>query len=240
MPVLSWDYAFLGSRTGYSGHTVEGPTEEECERAGHSPLLVMADSRSKGYHAALHPEKGSQFEGIEALVNWWTGALDRLAYQRVVFRSDNEPALLAFLQRVKEAWTVEVVSEGSARGDPQSNGAAEAGVGVVKGLVRTLKIALQSRLQREIPAEHPVMAWLVRYASASYRRYRVGPDGRTPYERSVGRRCSTLVAEFGEAIWFTPLLRDSAGDDRRKQPGYYLGPVGREKGVVDRNEPRHV
>ena len=169
IPVLSWDYAYLGSRIGYGiGGTEDGPSEEECEADGQSPVLVMADGCSKGIYAALHPHKGCNFEGIEALTELWRRTPDGLGYNRVIFRSDNEPALKAFLDRLREAWPGEVVPEGASRGDPQSNGAAEAAVGVTKGLVRTLKIALQTRVNTAIPAEHPITAWMVRHAVASY------------------------------------------------------------------------
>ena len=55
--------------------------------------------------------------------------LDTMGYHRVVFRCDNEPSILSPLRAVKLAWTGDV----SAEGDPQSNGAAESSVNVVKG-----------------------------------------------------------------------------------------------------------
>ena len=58
--------------------------------------------------------------------------LDTVVYHRVVFRSDNEPSILSLLRAVKLAWTGDVVQETSAEGDPQSNGAAESSVNVVK------------------------------------------------------------------------------------------------------------
>ena len=59
--------------------------------------------------------------------------LDTLGYHRVVFRSDNEPSILSLLRAVKLAWTGDAVQETSAEGDPQSNGAAESSLTVVKG-----------------------------------------------------------------------------------------------------------
>ena len=57
----------------------------------------------------------------------------------MVFRSDNEPSMLALLRAVKLVWTGDVVQETSAEGDPQSNGAAESSVNVVKGHARSIK-----------------------------------------------------------------------------------------------------
>ena len=153
MPVLSWDYGYLGSRRAV-GSEAEGPTEEECERDGHAPLMVMGDSQSKAYYGAIHPQKGFRFPEWEFVLAYWVGVLDSLGYRRVTMRSDNEPSLVAFLEKLKGAWPGEVVAEGSSVGDPQSNGAAEAGVGVVKGLVRTNKIALEEKLGQTIAEDH--------------------------------------------------------------------------------------
>ena len=59
--------------------------------------------------------------------------LDTLGYHRVVFRCDNEPSVLSLLRAVKLAWTGDMVQETSAEGYPQSNGAAESSLTVVKG-----------------------------------------------------------------------------------------------------------
>ena len=160
----------------------------------------------------------------------WLEVLEGMGYRRVIFRSDNEPepGLASFLQRLKTAWTGEVVMENSSVGDPQSNGAAEAGVGIVKGLVRTIKLATEERIGAPIPDDHPLTQWAVTYATASYRRYKVGPDGKTPFERLTGRPCRSSVANFGESIWRTPQGADVGLDSRRKRGGFYLGPVPTE------------
>ena len=51
--------------------------------------------------------------------------LDNLGYQRVVFRCDNEPSILALLRPVKLAWRGDVVQVTSAESDSQSNLAAD-------------------------------------------------------------------------------------------------------------------
>ena len=51
--------------------------------------------------------------------------LNTLGYRQVVFRCDNEPAILSLLRVEKLAWSGDVVQETSAEHDPESNGAAE-------------------------------------------------------------------------------------------------------------------
>ena len=83
-----------------------------------------------------------------------------------MFRCDNEASILALLKAVKLAWTGDVVQETSAEGDPQSNGAAESSVNVVKGHVRSIKLAAESASGVEGPADHDLLTWLVPYAAS--------------------------------------------------------------------------
>ena len=107
--------------------------------------------------------------------------LDGLGYKRVRFRSDGEPSLVAFLRLVRSRWSGEVVSELTVKGDPRTNGAAENGVRLLKGLARTLTLALED-LYEQVPENHGIVTWLVRYAATVHRSYAIGPDARTAYE----------------------------------------------------------
>ena len=89
-------------------------------------------------------------------------------------------------------------------GDPQCNGAAEVGVQLLKAHVRTQKDALEHNLGREVPGDHGLMTFIVRYVAASYRMFVVGPDGRTAIERNIGRKSKPAVPEFGEMVWWMP------------------------------------
>eukprot|EP00969_Alexandrium_andersonii_P118763 5251710-Alexandrium_andersonii.AAC.1 len=64
------------------------------------------------------------------------------------------------------------------------------------GLIRTLMLALQSRIKGEIPVDHPAVLWLIAHAGELHTRRQVGQDGRTPYERLVGKPC------WGESLEF--------------------------------------
>ena len=102
--------------------------------------------------AHLIPAKGVDFSSFEKVVKMIDKYLDNLGYHRVVFRCDNEPSILELLMVVKLAWTGDVVWETFAEGDPQSNCAAESSVNVVKGHVRSIKLAVESASGVEVPA----------------------------------------------------------------------------------------
>ena len=92
----------------------------------------------------------------------------------------------------------DVAQETSAEGDPQSNGAAESSVNVVKGHVRSIKLVLESASGVEVPADHDLFIWLVPYAANMYCRFAVGRDGKTVYERNVGRRTVLHSSELSK------------------------------------------
>ena len=71
---------------------------------------------------------------------------------------------------MKLAWTGDVVQETSAEGDPQANGAAESSANVVKGHVRSSKLAVVSASSAEVPADHDLLTWLVPYPASMHRR----------------------------------------------------------------------
>ena len=136
IPVISWDYCYLSS-------SKDNPLPTSDHE---SPVLVMWDSRSKRLFAHLIPSKGTDFEGLETVLKLFAADLDRLGYKRVSFRSDNEFAIVAFLNELKRHWQGEVIPEVASTGDPQSNGAAERGVRMIKDATRTIKDALEYNL----------------------------------------------------------------------------------------------
>ena len=62
----------------------------------------------------------------------------------------------------------------------QANGFSESGVKQIEGQVRTVKHALETRLQKKVPVESPLFAWMVEYSADVICKHRVGVDGKTP------------------------------------------------------------
>ena len=125
----------------------------------------------------------------------------------------------------------------------QSNGAAVSLVIVDKVHVRSIKLAVQSASVVEVPADQNLLTWLVSNATSMHRRFSVGRDGKTAYERNVGRRAVPPLAQFCERVRWMPLQpsnRRLGPLDSRFEQGRYLGPmdgsntvlVGTASGVV--------
>ena len=96
--------------------------------------------------------------------------IEWLGHTRITLTSDNEPAIVKLLQetlvQLKKHATVEQAGEGHPPPyDHKSNGSIENGVKQVQGMIRTLKLGAVVRIQRRIPATHPVFSWLVEQAT---------------------------------------------------------------------------
>jgi hypothetical protein len=192
VPLISMDYSFLGR---------SAEERAEQDRGGLHPVLVYHDARSSGLYAHLLANKGVDVRTAKLVVT----NLDRLGYKRIVLRTDQEPAMISLADQIAELWKGEIVPERSPAGESQSNGAAERAVKSMMGHIRTLHDALETRLGGKVAVDHPLMSWLVDYAATVWRRFHVGQDGRTAYERVKGRRSHQRVYEFGEIVWFRPL-----------------------------------
>ena len=125
------------------------------------------------------------------------------------------------------------------QGDPQSNGAAESSVNVVKWYVRTIKLAVESASGVEVPADHDLLTWLVPYATCMH-----GSRRQDSIRTKCGKaRCSPPGSQFGERVWWMPLQQSNrrlGPLDSRFEQGRYLGQmegsntvlIGTASGVV--------
>lgn len=100
------------------------------------------------------------------------------------------------------ATTPAAVPETSSPGESQSNAAAERSVQMLEDMARTLKLALEDRIDAKIPCNHPIMAWIPDHAAMLLTKCHVGPDGKSGYERLHGKPPRDRLAEFGEVVFY--------------------------------------
>ena len=137
LPTLSIDYFYFGNQD-------EG-----------LPHLQVKDSHSGMCWASPVPAKGDD----RFAVNFLLGILDEVGYNRLIFKSDNEPAIKSLKSAVKAATKgVEIVLEESKTGDSQSNGQVESSVRETKRQCRAMKSALQERMDMEVDEKHPLLS----------------------------------------------------------------------------------
>ena len=79
------------------------------------------------------------------------------------------------------------VPENSAVGESQPNGKAEKAVQTMEDQIRTIKLALESRIGARIPCSHPVMHWIVLHCANILNKFSVNrASGMSPYEETHG------------------------------------------------------
>ena len=72
---------------------------------------------------------------------------------------------------------------------------------------------MEQGIKEQIPDEHPIMAWMVRWAVEFISKYAPGDDGRIPFERIRLESCSVPLVPFGETVMYLR-CSNSSGDMR--------------------------
>ncbi len=203
-----------------------GPEDEEQRTRKTVPALAIRDSKARAVFANVIPSKG---------LDWtWTAQqviadIGKMGYRKVVLRSDQEPAVSALLDKIKELRNEETIIEWAPRFDSDAHGLAERAVQAVEGQVRTMKLELESRLKGRVPVEHPIFTWLMRHAADVISKVEVKrATGRTAYEMLKGRRYTGTFAEFGQKVHYMVAQRPRGGDmQQRWHTGIWLGKLWR-------------
>ena len=201
-----------------------------AEEDGRNKAIIGIDRENKWISAIVVKKKGIDAYAIEAIGK----EIENSGFNRVIMKSDQEPAIKALLLAVKNERGEEVnikkraelIPEKSPVGESRANGEVERYVQTVQGQVRTLKMSLETRYQMKVEESHNVLPWLIMYAAMLINICRVGEDGKTAYERRRGKKFKRELPEFGESIWY--LKPGSAGKDKldeRWGDGVYLGMI---------------
>ena len=139
-------------------------------------------------------------------------------------KSDQEPAIMDLKEQVRMSRDEEVIMEESPVEDSRSNGFIERAIQGVQDQISTVKNSLESRLRKEVKADHPALPWLVMHAANLLNRYHKGQDGCTAYRRLKGKDFDQKVAEFGEEVWYmSPGIVGKDKMDVRWKEGVWLG-----------------
>jgi len=169
LPLIVCDYAYLA----------------DTSSEGTLPILVLRDRKTKLYAASAVQATGVNAYALKFVV----GVVQDLGWKRLIFKSDNEPAIVALKRAVAKAMPgVEVILQESPVGDHAANGEAENAVKEIKRQIRVLKSVMDEKMGTAVRADHPILSWLPRHCAECLSRYRIGQDGKTAEQRRTGRR----------------------------------------------------
>ena len=125
-----------------------------------------------------------------------------MAYKRLVLRSDQEPAITALAEAIKQHCQTEIVLEMAPKADKNANGHAERAVQAVEGQTRAIKIELEDRVGCEIAPDKPIVAWMVRHAADVLTKLDVKASGCTPYQVLRGRPYRGTMTDVGRQVLY--------------------------------------
>ena len=154
--------------------------------------------------------------------------IEELGYggPRVVLKADQEVSIADVQRQVVALRWGETVPVNSPVGESKSNGRVENAVQRVQDLIRTLKDALERRLNTRIRSSDAIFSWMVEWAAGLITRYVKGQTGRTAYREARGHDARAPVAEFGGKIMYMPSKNTSKSApkvDPKFHDGIWLG-----------------
>ena len=228
VPVVSFDYMFMGDKSNESEEDDHANSDEVYDRDNldedKANILVARDSKSRTCAAIPVPKKGLDSEdwSLKECLRY----LEFVGYTSVLIKSDQERALGALMRKVRthRGDQTQTMHEHSPVGDSKSNGLVERSVQTIQGQIRTMRSALEGRIGAKVNPVSPAFAWMCIHAANIINMCEIGKDGRVPYQRLRGRKMHTDLVEFGECICYQPLKHLELGKaEARWSSGIYLG-----------------
>ena len=102
--------------------------------------VAVKEDRHQNITSSVALKKGFEEPWtIERVVRF----IDLLGYREITLKSDTEPAIVAFRNRVGAVCKAEVTTEDAVKGDKESNGLTENAVMLLRGIIRTIKCHIE-------------------------------------------------------------------------------------------------
>ena len=187
------------------------------------PMLGLKERQCKMKFAHMVEEKGPNEYAIAQVKD----DIESMGIRRMIFKTDQEPAITALRERIIEALgkKVEVIEEESPVGDHQANGEIENAIKELEKQIRVLKDSVERKSQLVIKDDHPIMAWIPQHAGFLLSRFQVSSDGKTAYERLKGKAYRRPLVDFAERVLFMPIVHGGRLNklEIKWEPGRFVG-----------------
>ena len=165
--------------------------------------LLVRCWETRNVFAHVIPVKGDDEEHYAAKMA--TTDMEWLGHTKLIIKADNEHAVKSLSKRISKLLgdkVQNVQDESPPAYDSQANGGTEIGVKVVRGMFRTLKLCLESRIKKHIPVNHPLVDWLLEHCCMILNTRVRGNDGQTAWSRVKGRAFNQRILCYAEAVLY--------------------------------------
>ena len=92
----------------------------------------------------------------------------------------------------------------------------EGAIGIWQGQIRTIEHFTEESLKKRIEVGGVLYSWLVPLCADIMNKYKIGPDGRTAYEKITGHKCKQVAIGFAEVVDYSNPPRPTC---TRRTPG---------------------
>ena len=123
----------------------------------------------------------------------------------IIIKTDGEASIVALRNAVARYHGGVVTPEVPPTGGSQAHRSAEDNGRRMRSLIKAYLDQLEERAKAKLQSTDAILLWLIRWVAMAYSRYKVGADGKTPYERQNGRKCVLEVVPFGELVRYKQL-----------------------------------
>ena len=201
------------------------PDDKDVEGQSITVLVMQEISNRSVWAYGVESKGASESWVIEQIVE----DLDTVGLRndKVVVKSDQEPSVQEVSRAIARARAADygTAIEASSVGDSNSNASIERAIQDVEGQIRTLRSALEERVNAKIHIKAQVVDWMVRHAACLISRCRVRHDGWTAMQSIKCRQPISKIAEFGEVVHFKiPKTQAMPGKyEDRWSEGLWLG-----------------
>ena len=157
--------------------------KESADAKGSITTLVMQESQHSSLWAYAVEHKGAAEDWLVTQVLEDIGTIG-LKNEKLVLKSDQETAVADVMRSIARERTSDFGTslEQSAVGESDTNATIERAIQDFEGQARTLRVALDWRVQQKVPLTSPTIPWLIRHAAALITRCRIRPSGRTSWK----------------------------------------------------------
>ena len=140
------DYYFLKPNSTANSQTI--PDESV-------PCIAVKEDRQQNIMNSVVLKKGIEdFLASDRVARF----INSSGYKEITLKSDTEPGIIAFRNRVAENCNAEFASEDAVKGDRPSNGLVENAVMLLRRVIRTIKCHVERCTQEEL-REDSQIAW---------------------------------------------------------------------------------
>ena len=145
----------------------------EADSPGCIASLIIKDCQSKCIIAFAVPKKGKDEYVVQRVLQ----ALAFLGHRELIFKTDQEPAICALIDEVRDSWGGKLMHQRSPAGGHRANGRIEAGVKTVAAQIRAIKIAFEIQYSMVFDRTNHMITWMIEYAGRLVTRFGLGRFG---------------------------------------------------------------